>query len=193
MTTPPQPSRTWIIVGYRLAPSEVARQAAGEDRPHALELVRGTIVQAAQAFGVVGAIPALDERIERGEVQWHQVEVDGETFRFAALTLPVLLDQRGKGLRAILAAMTSRYRHGQPALARAAGLVLQDILAPEDPSAVWVGEHGALEHGPFPKFWMIYWAAAHTVPWTPPQRVATLGALLTHRYPQGWREPTDED
>lgn len=187
-----QPVRTWIIVGYRLAPSEASHEG-DEERAHAVALVRGVVAQAALAFGVEGAISALDERIERGEVQWHRIEVDKEQFRFAALTLPEMLDQRGKGLRAILAASTSRYRHGQAALAQAAGLALQRILAPEDQSALWVGEHDALEHGSFPKFWMIYWAAAQTVPWTPPQRITTLDALLSNRYPQGWREPIDED
>ena len=187
-----QPARTWIIVGYRLAPSEASHEG-DEERPHAVALVRGVVAQAALAFGVEGAISALDERIERGEVQWHRIEVDKEHFRFAALTLPEVFDQRGKGLHAILAATTSRYRHGKATLAQAAGLALQRILAPEDQSSLWVGEHDALEHGPFPKFWMIYWAAAQTVPWTPPQRITTLGALLSHRYPQGWRAPTDED
>lgn len=187
-----QPARTWIIVGHRLAPSE-ARHEGEDDRPHAVDLVRGVVSQVALTFGVEGAISALDERIERGEVQWHRIEVDKEHFRFAALTLPEVLDQRGKGLRAILAASTSRYRHGQVALACAAGLALQRILAPQEQSSLWIGEHDALEHGPFPKFWMIYWAAAQTVPWTPPQRITTLDALLSNRYPQEWREPIDED
>lgn len=97
-------------------------------------------------------------------------------------------------MRALLAASTNRYRNGQPELARAAGQVLRQLLAPQELSAIWIGEQAAYEHGPFPKFWLLYWSATNQrVPGALPQRVATLADVLAHRYPQGWREPTDEE
>jgi len=148
---------TWLMVGTEMFSDEHPENDAARREQLAAELVRSAVHNIAVTYDVPQSLSVLDRRIDSGELQWVYVGEGKQRFRFAALSVPELTNDRGQELAAIVVASTRKYKTGREGMVKALCRALAETLGPADEGRIWLQLQRTVARTEWSRSWMVFW------------------------------------
>jgi hypothetical protein len=124
--------QTWLIVGTEMFNDERPEDDATSHEQFARSFFRTTAQNVVVTYKVPQTLRLLEQRIDRGDVQWVYVGEAKQRFRFAALSLPAFTNDRGQELAAVAVISTRKYKTGRDGATRALCRAIAETLGPAD-------------------------------------------------------------